>query len=174
MPYVDLTTVQATDPGDPLTAAWCDTVHENFEFLDDQPSASVASSISQSVTTSTNTVLSATTENYDNDAMHSTVTNPSRITVQTPGRYTCFATVEYIAGAGRRLTDFLVDGATVLLGDSRIASQAAGSTGTADRISITRTRALVAGQYVEVRVNQNSGGNLNTQLIEFAVQRHTR
>ena len=74
-------------------------VRDNLEFLIDPPACSVFNTVAQSLATGSATVLDANSENFDNDAMHSNVTNNSRITVQTAGRYLFYTRVEFAANA---------------------------------------------------------------------------
>lgn len=170
MAYADLATIQATDPGDVLTAAWCDQARDNEEFLINPPACSVYASSAQSVANATFVSLTANSEYFDNDSMHSTATNTSRITIQTAGRYLLSATIAYTAGSGRRFSQFLVNGTTAYDGDGRPAIGG----GSDDKIVMTRTLVLAASDYVEVQANQNTGGNLNVTLREFVALFMTR
>jgi hypothetical protein len=172
--YVDLNTIHNPATGTIAPASWGDQARDNFEFLIDPPMCSVYASTAQAVATGTSTALTADSENYDSDAMHSTVSNTSRITAQEDGRYELTAMVFYAAGTGRRVTSFLVNGTTALNGDSRVSAVTGGAAGVTDQVSISRTVTLTAGDYVEVRVNQNSGGNLNVTLDEFTVKFEAR
>lgn len=171
MAYADLLTIQATDPGDILTAAFCDQARDNGEFLIDPPTCSVYGSAVQSIPNSTDTAMLANSEYFDNDAMHSTSSNTSRITAQTAGRYLLISSVSYAASAAARvLTRFRINGTTTYSTDSRAAIGGA----TPDQVSITRTFVLAAGDYVETIVNQNSGGASDVTLQEFAAIFMTR
>jgi hypothetical protein len=163
--YADLATVQTTDPGDVLTAAWCDQVRDNEEFLIDPPACSVFASGAQSVADDTGTDLTANSENFDNDSMHSTSSDTARITIQTPGRYLVFGQVVFAADAdGRRALLFRVNNTT----DYNV--QAVLSVGAINSMAISGVRALTlaAGDYVTCRVVHTAGGSLNVTLNEFA------
>lgn len=165
MPYVPLDTVQATDPGDILTAAWCDTVHENFEFIDNPPTCSVYASTGTSLSINNAHLLEADSENFDTDAMHSTSTNKSRITAQTPGRYIAIASVVFAASAsGNRQVEFWVNGATTGGG---VLVDAVGTSSNSTALSLSRMFALAAGDYVEVRATQRALANLVITLTSF-------
>jgi hypothetical protein len=172
MAYADLATIQDTDPGDILTAAWCDQVRDNEEFLIDPPSCSVFNSATQTLssTSVTWTSLTCDSENFDNDSMHSTSSNTARITAQTTGRYQLTATLEYVANStGFRGVRFFENGATIYLSQLLLPV-----TGAATRIQGTRNITLTAGEYVEVQGIQNSGGNLDVTVVEFAALFITR
>lgn len=171
MAYVDLATIQDTDPGDILTAAWCDQARDNQEFFIDPPACSVYHNTTQtkSSSTSLSTAL-ANSENYDNASMHSTSSNTSRITIQTAGRYEVGVVLSWAANStNNRATAFLVNGTTDYIVDLRV-SPSVNSAG----ISGSRTLVLSAGDYVEVAVWQNSGGDLALTLTEFYAIFRTR
>lgn len=158
--------------GDILTAADMTQARDNDEFLIDPPTCSVYNNAAVSTTTAVLTTMAANSENFDNDSMHSTVTNNSRITFTTAGRYLVMACVVWDANTtGERLVDFLVDGTTQYVGIA-VSANTSGSQNT----GLTASRMIVAtaGQYVECRTRQRSGGNLNAQLYEFAAQFLTR
>lgn len=171
MAYVDLATIQATDPGDILTAAWCDQARDNGEFLIDPPACSIYNSSAVSLTTGIGTVLNADSENYDNDSMHSTVSNTSRITIQTSGRYLITATMEFSANAtGYRMIQILLNTASIAHSVVRLNAVSGAATFTQTAI----TSVLAAGDYLEAQGLQGSGGGLNTTLREFTAQFLTR
>ena len=164
MAYLDLNSIQVTNPGSILTAAWCDQARDNDAFLYDRPNCSVYNNTTQSLTDDTSTALTANSENHDNDAMHSTTVNTARITAQTAGRYLFNGTVEFTANStGRRLVYLRKNGGTANL----LYSAAAPTSPTTAVGSFTKTYVMVAGDYIEVLANQNSGGALTVTLAEF-------
>lgn len=167
MTYVDLNTIHNPATGTIAPAAWGDQIRDNLEFLIDPPACSVSSG-NQSVNSGTPTVLTAGTENFDNDGMHSTVSNTSRITIQTAGRYLFMSVASFAQPSGSATLSFLIDGATsqngVLLP----------VTGGTTRLIAVRLFTLAVGQYVETRVTQDSGGAINIALIEFGATFLTR
>lgn len=167
MAYVDPQSVHNPATGTVAPAAWGDTVRDDLEFLIDPPACSVFNSASVSVTSGTTfTIMLADSENFDNNGMHSTVTNTSRVTAQTAGRYLCIATATYGAGTtGFRGLAFLHQG-TTKFGEVQISPAPAGI-GTA--ITTSATRVLAVNEYVEVEARHTQGANLAIQLIEFAV-----
>ena len=170
MSYVDLNTIHNPATGTVAPAAWGDQVRDNDEFLIDPPVCSVKATVAQSIATGTTTVLVAGTEVFDNDGMHSTVSNTSRITIQTDGRYLVLATVRFIANAtGVRFAEFRRNGATL---DTIATSVGIGTLETV--ISGSRAFVLTAGEYVEVVAHQSSGGNLDVGLMDFTAVFLTR
>ncbi len=172
MPYVDLNTIHNPATGTVAPATWGDGVRDNFEFLIDPPACSVFASSAELVPNATPYKLAAPSENFDNNAMHSTVTNNSRITAQTAGRYLLTATVTpAVSSAGTyRSVHFIVNNTTTLLGFTGDI----GGGSLDDSISICRTATLAVSDYVEVLVQQDTGGNQNHTLREFAALYLTR
>lgn len=175
MSYVDLQSIHNPATGTVAPAAWGDQIRENEEFLIDPPACSVFhSTVSAAMNTNTLTVLAANSENYDNDGMHSTITNNSRITIQTAGRYTVGAVVNWTAEAvtgNAHLLNFLVNGTTGY-NISQIVSVNHASFSTA--MSGERTLVLNAGDYVECRVRHQNNATKTVQLEEFYAIYFTR
>lgn len=167
MAYADLATIQATDPGDPLTAAWCDQARDNDEFFRDPPACVAFHNTTQALTNNVFAFLLANSETFDNDSMHSTVSNTGRLTIQTAGRYDITTTLEFaqpVLGPGNRFADFRVNGTTI----HRCALVAAAA-GNVTIVTGQRKLVLNAGDYVEVRAAHDSGdATLNVTLVEFA------
>lgn len=172
MAYADLATVQATDPGDPLTAAWCDQVRDNEEFLIDPPFASVFNNTTQSVADNTITLLTANAENFDNDAMHSTVTNTGRLTAQTEGRYefTCRVNFQADTTEGRRVLQIRKNGGTAIT----VNSSRAVIDGNSQTLSGFLKDTAIAGDYWEVLCLHTAGNALTVTLQEFTAEFITR
>lgn len=126
----------------------------------------------QSINNNAFTVLSLNQERHDDNAMHDLVTNNSRITIQTTGRYLVNFTGWFDTNStGERIARVLINGSTEL---SRNSSPALSINGTA--MSLSTIRNLSATDYLEVFVWQNSGGALNFLSTadwspQFSVQR---
>lgn len=171
MAYTDANTVSNPTTGQPILAAWGDQIRTNQEFFIDPPGCSVYNSSAQSLANNTGTVLTANSENFDNDSMHSTSVNTSRITIQTAGRYLVIAAVSFSANStGNRQVNFKKNGSGVAGGSLLDNSGASNSTA----IVQVQSLVLAASDYVEVEATQRSGGNLNTTLSEFAAFFMTR
>ena len=169
MPYVDTQTIHNPATGTAIPAAWGDQTRDNSEFLIDPPFASVSHSATQVSVNGVGLALLANTELFDNNAMHSTVTNTSRITIQTAGRYKVAATVEFATDAdGDRRLVFRVNGTTT--------HQSLRVSSSASTVILTGTRDLVlaATDYVEVVATQSAGNNLDVTLHEFSAMFVTR
>lgn len=171
MPYSDpqLTHNPATSTIAP--AAWGDVIRDDLEFLIDPPTCSVYNSAAVSVPTSTGTTLNANSENFDSDGLHSTVTNSSRITAQTGGRYLGTASVQFAANVtGIRQVQFLLNGSPIVASVAR----GPGFTGSDSFVKTFIAVVLAPGDFIEVSAFQASGVSLNTTLVEFFAQFLTR
>lgn len=172
MAYVDPNTVHNPSTGTVAPAAWGDTIRDDLEFLVDPPVCAVKATSAQSVGASSNTVLTAGTETFDNDTMHSTVTNTSRITIQTAGRYLVFPTVRFAAASGgARVVHLQVNGGTPVPVGAFVADAALG---TDVVISGSKPFTFAATDYVEVVAFQSTAGSLNVTLEDFTVIYITR
>jgi hypothetical protein len=153
--FVDPNTVHNPTTGSVAPAAWGDVIRDDLMHLADPPQCSVRASTPQTIADNTLTILTAETESYDTDAMHSTITNTSRITAQTAGRYSVEACVNWATGTGfedgegATLLNFLVNGTT---GVNCAQLPAVNSDTFSTAMSGVRSITLDVGDYVEVRV----------------------
>jgi hypothetical protein len=98
-------------------------------------------------------------ESYDAGAFHDNATNNTRLTVPSgkAGKYWCYAKVRFAANAtGRRRIEIWKNGSAAI---SRKYMPANGTD--IVHIDIFEEVDLIATDYLEVRVEQNSGGSLN-------------
>ena len=104
------------------------------------------------------TALTLNSERWDTDSIHSTSSNTSRLTCNTNGSYMIGGGVQWNSGStpSRLLVSIRLNGTT------DIASQeiAVSSSVTFPQFSISTEYDLVATDYVELTVYQNSGGNM--------------
>ncbi len=120
------------------------------------PAARVYNSTNIAIPHNTDTVLTFNSERYDTDSIHSTTSNTSRLVCKTPGVYSITGHVRWLANAtGDRVLDIIYNGVKVIARIRRDAMSASFS------ISIATQMALSVNDYVELRVNQRSGGDLN-------------
>jgi hypothetical protein len=170
VPYVDLNTIHNPATGTVAPATWGDQTRDNLEFLIDPPACSVFHSGTQSLVSGAATIMEADSENFDNDAMHSNVTNNSRITIQTAGRYLLYARSNFASNAtGVRETRFQKNGALLVT-----AFTGPPANGANTRYVATISVVAAVADYFEVAFNQTSGGNLTTSLDEFTALYLTR
>lgn len=125
----------------------------------------------QSIPNSTNTFVTFDGEQWDDNDLHDTVTNNSRITVKVPGRYLITANIYFTGNAtGARQLKFKVNGSAQI----GAINEAPGNA-TDFLVAHAVIWELAVDDYVEVEVLQNSGGALNIvnfgdNTNEFAVQ----
>ena len=105
-------------------------------------------------------VLTFNSERYDNDAIHDTVTNNSRLTCKTAGVYSIAGHVFFAGnGTGQRGLQIRVTGTTnaVIASDMRPNTSA----GIGTQVSVATQYELAVNDYVELLAYQDSGGPLN-------------
>jgi len=117
-------------------------------------SCKVTKSADQSIPNSASTIITWNQEDYDTDGMHDNVTNNSRITIKTAGKYSVMAQFEWASNSsGKRIIDIMKN--SVVLGKANYL--ASGNS----QHTISFVDALVVGDILEVRVFQDSGGSLD-------------
>lgn len=119
--------------------------------------ARVFHNTTQSIADATNVAVAFNSERYDTATIHDTAVNNTRLTAPAAGIYQINAHVEFAASAtGVRAASLRLNGATLIAGQL-IPAPAAGTA----FITLTTQYLLAATDYVEVIVNQSSGGPLN-------------
>lgn len=122
--------------GDPLT------------FLLDPPGAQVRRTTTASLTAAVGLNIGMDAEDSDNDGMHSTVTNTSRVTCATAGRFLCVGMIPFnSATSGSRDVRFVKNGGTLINGGRSILT-------TPDSVSVwvgPLEIALSVGDYLELQ-----------------------
>lgn len=137
------------------------TIYDQIDDATDHPGCNVENSAVQSISSGSFTALTFDTEDSDPNNMHSTAVNTSRVTIATAkdGVYLLVGFTSFAANAaGVRSGYFKKNGATILGPQVNYANGGAG-----DGVSVhcSFITALVATDYIEFFVYQNSGGNLN-------------
>jgi hypothetical protein len=135
---------------------------DSTHFLDSatQPRA-IVTNVAQAIPTGVFTALTFATEEANVAAVHSTITNPSRLTVPVGanGLYLVLAYVDWASSAAGngRIARLMKNGVT------EIVRQSMGPTTAFLPVNLLHAlQQLVAGDYLTVEVFQDSGGNLNT------------
>lgn len=138
-------------PGTQIIAARRDHVHASTDI-----SAKVYKSANQAITTATETILTFDSEEFDTDTIHDNVTNNSRLTCKTAGKYIVILQVRFADNAtGYRF-------ATITKNGSYAAAQMQQPiSGNGTNIVVTSLVSLAVNDYVEGTCYQSSGGNLN-------------
>lgn len=146
--------------GEIVTAAYLNGVRDALLFLLARPYVSVRQSVAQSLASNTWAGITFTTEETDNDGMHSTGSNTSRLTAVTPGWYQVSGQVAFAANAaGSRNARLAVNGTAV---DATGTTTLPGNGNIGVATIAARAVFLNAGDYVEIQGMQSSGGALNT------------
>jgi hypothetical protein len=143
--------------GQIMTAAtWNAQVRDNLSFLGQVPRAQAYQTAAQSLPNNAATSVLFDSEVYDSDNIHSTATNTSRFTIATPGLYQCSYTVHFAANAtGLRFARWFRNGVA--------ATAVNGTPNGQTSIAQTKSFSCIAGDYLEVQMQQASGAALNTQ-----------
>lgn len=162
MPYVDLNGLHNPATGTVPPVTWGDQIRTNFEYFASPPMCALAG---YATTFGSNvlTLIDAQIEVYDTDGMH--VGTNDWMTVITPGKYLCCATVQWDVNAtGARLLELYVnsvDRYTI----QQITAVGGGLTTVQNGTQILN---LVAGDTIAIRGRQVSGGNLDCTLFELS------
>lgn len=121
--------------------------------------AKVAKTAPQTIPDATTIYLTFESEEYDTDSFHDTVTNNTRLTIPENGTYLVLGQVEFAPdNTADRLACIQKNG-SINLGLVRQPSIT--NAGTSQRIQVVAHAPLIAGDYVELRAFQNTGGNLD-------------
>lgn len=126
----------------------------------DPPRCRLTNSAAISLTNALTTAVTFDTEVFDEGGLHSTSSNTSRVTIPTGGSglYLIGASVEFAANATGVRDMFIVLNGASSIGVMRSTTPSGTST---TRLATSTVYALNDGDYVELRVNQTSGGALN-------------
>jgi hypothetical protein len=120
------------------------------------PSTRVYDSTTQSVPSATSTAFTFDTERWDSSNLHDTVTNPSRITITSPGKYHITGNIEWpTAGGSRRIILIRLNGTTII---AQTETDLPASQTITQNISTDWN--FAANDYVEILGYQDSGGPL--------------
>lgn len=121
----------------------------------------VTHTIAQSVGDGATISVAFDTERFDTDTMHDTVTNNSRITIQTAGKYILWASIRWQTNVlGTRLLILRRNGATE---ESRVQGPPALGSAVAEQPLVAIVDAAL-NDFFEIRAFQNSGGALNVEV----------
>jgi hypothetical protein len=147
--------------GEIETAANLNTLVTAVNFLLNPPRCRLWAPAVQSIPNAAYTALTFSGELYDTDSMHSTTTNPTRITATTSGLYHVEAAGTFQPNAtGRRLGSIFVNGAQLPTDSVDTQPVSSGSIGTT--VIAQGDYQLAAGDYLEFRLYQDSGAAINT------------
>ena len=143
--------------GDDATSGNLQTLTDWENFLRNPPRARAWQSVAQTIATGTVTALTFTNEDVDTEGIHSQVTNTSRMTIVSAGRYRVIAGCGIAGNAtGTRTLRITKNGATIA------AVRLPGNATAAQIMQLTEEILCVAGDYIEVTIQQDSGVGLAT------------
>ncbi len=107
-------------------------------------------------------ILTFDSENFDTDNMHSNVINNSRITITKTGKYSVGGNIQWAANINNMRSLGVVKNGSIFLLSTTVA--VAGNN-IAFAQNVSGIKNLLAGDYIELYVYQNSGGALNVNKI---------
>lgn len=154
--------------GSVLTAAQLNTqIVTAGAFFLQRPMCSVTNAAGLAgVATGVSTLVPFDTESEDNDSMHSTVTNNSRIIFQTLGWWAITPFSGWASSAtGSRALDIRLNAAGASGGGTKLTGFSVQGAAASDTFQLSlawRYRALNIGDYFEMFITQNSGGALSS------------
>jgi len=148
--------------GDLITAAqWNNYLGAtgSLEYLYDVPSVRVYHNVDQSFARLTPTFLAFNSERFDTDTIHDTVTNNSRLTCKTAGKYLIAAHIKWDVEDGIGYMYLYFNGATII-------AQARGadlnSTGKLEQ-NVATIYDLAVNDYVQVKINHSATSAKNVK-----------
>ena len=121
----------------------------------------------QSISNSTDTAIQFNdTDDLDTNTLHDTVTNNTRITIAAAGVYLVGGRVKWAASTGGTLRQAWIrrGGSTEL---AKVTHPAAAGAGVLHEFEVIELRSFSAGDYIELMVQQDSGGALNVTKASF-------
>lgn len=141
---------------------------DNIAYLHDVPTCGARRTSSTSVGSGATVAISLTTEDFDTDSMHSTVTNPSRITLNETAVWMINGWALWEASTQSVLFQTMIrENATTLLSQQSTLKQATVSL----YQHVTCIREFTSGDYLEVVCNHDSGVAENVSLGGLSVVR---
>lgn len=146
------------------SATFGNAVKTALDYLANKPTVRVSQSVGQSIPNATVTSVTWDVESHKNVAgMHSNVTNNSRLIAPDAGVYLVTANVRFGASAtGVRVLVLRKNGTT----DLAQVLASAGDDADTHALHISDQVKLAAGDYIEIRQFQSSGGALVNSLLE--------
>jgi hypothetical protein len=131
----------------------------NVLLLSGSIGARAYNSANISIPDTTVTALTFDSERWDTDSIHSTSSNTGRLTCTIAGKYLIIANIRFATNStGTRAVNLRLNGSNIA------GVTQAGATGSnICLMHVSTIYDLAVGDYVEVTVQQTSGGNLNVE-----------
>lgn len=167
MAWISPTSVHNPTTGSPIPASWGDASNAAADFLaTNKPHCLVGRSTTFTHAASGSfAAITFNQEFYDVGGCHSTVTNNTRITVPAggDGKYVFFGNVSWgPSTAGRRILRFVLNGSSVIAQTEDVPALVGGASSQA---LPSPPVALVAGDWIELQAFQDTGGNIDIDVI---------
>lgn len=157
-------TTQTFNAGEKVTASKLNAATKTvLDFLMNPPRVNAYAGTAISVSSGTSTLLTFDSESWDTDSMHSTTTNPSRITINTSGQYLVTFYARFPSNStGYRQLNLRLNSAGASGGGSTLSTITVAAVNGASAF-VTRTLELscTAGDHYELFATQNSGVSLS-------------
>lgn len=148
-------------------AVWNQDVVDNVAFLANPPACRVYHNTTQALTDGNEGSVTFNSERFDTAAMHSTGTNPGRITIPTAGLY-----VVGFTGTFEAANDYVNCYAMLRMNGSTYIAMGAEARSTvglnAALVTVHTVYKFAASDYVEVRVMQNNSATATRNLTSGA------
>jgi len=142
-------------PGDAVNKAYADAIPGGYT-----QGARVYSDAAKNIPNDTSTVIDLNQEDYDTDGIHDNVTNNSRLTCQTAGKYLITGCIRFASNATGIRSAFITLNGGNPIGYS--GSQAVSGSATIQQVSTVYN--LGVGDYVELKAYQISTVGLNSEV----------
>lgn len=130
------------------------------------PKCQAYASANTSIANDSGTVVDLDSERYDNDTMHSAVTNTSRITFNTAGLYVVTFVASFAANAAGDRSAFIRKNGSEFLAMNQ--KKAVNSATVETGLGVSVQAMFDAGEFVEAMVQQDSGGALNLLATRYS------
>ncbi len=149
-------TVPDKSVGDTFTEAmWDDYIKTNVNNLIVPPSCRVYKAAAQSINSGSDTAIQFDNERWDTDSMHDTVTNNTRITIQTAGIYLVTAGLGVTVATEVLAAMLRVNGSTYIARNQDAMTTSA----FAQYVTVVAAYSFAAADYVELRALQDNTAN---------------
>jgi hypothetical protein len=150
----DVTSIEAADVKAPIDAL-------DTELARRGKTARVYRTTNQTLVSNTFTAISFDAERFDNDTIHDNVTNNSRLTCRTAGKYLIGANLIFAVDAtGAREGILRVNGTLLIAGVSAPAVAVINN-----YVNVNCIYDLAVGDYVELLAFQSTAGNLDVVAL---------
>ncbi|MCL5291272.1 MAG: hypothetical protein M1548_01915 [Actinobacteria bacterium] len=124
-----------------------------------RPAARAYHNTNQSIPNGVTTVLAFNSERFDTDNIHDLITNNSRLTCRTAGRYLIVGNCAFeFNPTGSRLVEIIKNGSFY---SAQLSNNAVTTAGWGTNLSISVIEDMNVNDYVELRVLQTSGVAVN-------------